>query len=170
MERLTDCAQGYCEVYCDNYTRCFSEPDACKRKHEVLLYERLKAYERTGMEPREIVRCSKNIDDIFKLTQQIDKKKLAHISELANAENEGRLVVLPCKVGDTLYYFPRYYAKSGYDPEPVEVTEVNYFSGAIVVKCYMDPDSWIEIIPGDFGKTVFLTREEAEAALREETP
>lgn len=49
MERLTDCAQGYCEVYCDFYTSCFSGPDVCEREYEVQLYERLKYYESAAL-------------------------------------------------------------------------------------------------------------------------
>lgn len=49
MELLTDCAQGYCEVYCDLYSSCFSEPDVCERKNEVQLYERLKDYESAAL-------------------------------------------------------------------------------------------------------------------------
>lgn len=90
------------------------------------------------------------------------------LEKFTKAEQEGRLVVLPCKVGDILYYFPKWYARIGYEPEPISVEEVNSFNGNIVVECYMDPDTRLSILPTDFGKTVFLTREEAEAALKGE--
>lgn len=96
------------------------------------------------------------------------RKRLDRAIELYDLEQAGRLVVLPCKVGDILYYFPKWYAKSGFEPEPISVEEVNSFNGNIVVECYMDPDTRISILPPDFGKTVFLTSEEAEAALRGE--
>ena len=112
---------------------------------------RLAAYEDTGLEPEEIVRVSNKIDNVFQLTQQIDLKKLEHIKELADAENEGRLVVLPCRVGDTVYV-PGYKGKN--DPHIVEV----YIRDLLDAVQYMDK----------IGKTVFLTREEAEAALAKE--
>ena len=69
-----------------------------------------------------------------------------------DAEASGRLVVLPCKVGDIVY---------GAETSPVIPLHV------------IDPAVYMESTEGgdfetldNFGKTVFLTREEAEAALK----
>ena len=68
---------------------------------DELLYEianRLAEYEDTGLEPEKIVFLKNIVDDAFS-----DKPKLTeHMRELLRAEKDGRLVVLPCKVGDTL--------------------------------------------------------------------
>ena len=70
------------------------------------------------------------------------------MKELAEADKDGRLVVLPCKVGDTVYRI--------FNPpsrEPV-ISAHTLMSVDYIVR-------WID----KFGKTVFLTREEAERAL-----
>ena len=117
MERLTDCAQGYCEMYCKKYEHCFGDPGDCIFKDEIKLYDAVKSIE--GIVPFE------------------------RLLELACADKAGRLVVLPCKVGDTVYILHR------------------TFDGADVVG---ETELWWTDIP-QLGKTVFLTREEAEKAL-----
>lgn len=64
--------------------------------------------------------------------------------ELAQAEQDGRLVVLPCKVGTPVW-------------------EIGDFDGGNLKRrpfCVEDMSFW------RFGTTVFLTREAAEAALK----
>lgn len=83
------------------------------------------------------------------------------LRELAEADKDGRCVVLPCKVGDTVWRIVR-------DGEPhITRDEVRdmYFAD--------DMTPCVELVGGrvtfteKFGKTVFLSREEAEKALRE---
>ena len=45
MERLTDCAQGYCEMYCKKYMLCFEDPEDCIFKDEIKLYDAVKSIE-----------------------------------------------------------------------------------------------------------------------------
>ena len=54
MERFTDAAQGYCEMYCKKYGHCFGDPGDCVFQDEVKMYEALKGYEFTGMSPADI--------------------------------------------------------------------------------------------------------------------
>ena len=65
---------------------------------DELLYEianRLAEYEDTGLEPEKIAFLKNVVDDAFS-----DKPEFTeHIRELLRAEKDGRLVVLPCKVG-----------------------------------------------------------------------
>ena len=68
MERLTDCAQGYCEMYCKKYMLCFEDPEDCTFKDEIKLYDAIKSIE--GVVPFE------------------------RLLELACADKAGRLVVL----------------------------------------------------------------------------
>lgn len=83
------------------------------------------------------------------------------LRELAEADKDGRVVVLPCKVWDTVWRIVR-------DGEPhITRDEVRdmYFAD--------DMTPCVELVGGrvtfieKFGKTVFLTREEAEKALQE---
>lgn len=65
--------------------------------------------------------------------------------ELAQAKKKGRLVVLPCEIGSPVYSHAR------------------KLDGADYVR---ETEFWWSDIP-QMGKTVFLTREAAEAALEE---
>ena len=67
------------------------------------------------------------------------------LRELAQAEKEGRLVVLPCEIGSPVYSHAR------------------KLDGADYVR---ETEFWWSDIP-QMSKTVFLTREAAEAALKE---
>ena len=107
--------------------------------------ERLAAYEETGRTPEEVTALGKLFDYALEesktLTEQL--ALLNRIRDLAKADKDGRLVVLPCKVGDTVYILRR------------------TFDGADVVG---EAELWWDDIP-QLGKTVFMTREEAEKAL-----
>ena len=132
MERLTDCAQGYCEMYCKKYGHCFGDPGDCIFKDEIKLYEAVKSIE--GIVPFD------------------------RLLELACADKAGRLVVLPCKVGDDVW-FVRKFGK-GQCIKRAEVSCINIdFRGEVFVSAR-------RISGGYIGKTVFLTREEAEATLK----
>lgn len=77
------------------------------------------------------------------------------------AEERGFLVRLPCKVGDTVYYVDggrSYKAKA-------TAFRVNKFG--LRIHCWRNFMGCIEF-DGIYGITVFLTREEAEAALAKE--
>ena len=131
--------------------------------------DRLAAYEDTGLEPEDIEQLK---GEAFGL--RVDKQELEQyralgpidrLRELAQADREGRCVVLPVKLHDKLYYV---------DKEQVRETEVesihNWTSGRWKLSTHTDRQStyWIgyEVDFDGIGKTVFLTREEAEAALR----
>ena len=90
------------------------------------------------------------------------------LREYETAEEEGRLVVLPCKVGQDLFGIYNRTIIDGYaDGYLLEKTSV-----------HSDADHWIwlqdknsknywKVSFDEIGKTVFLTREEAEKALKE---
>lgn len=81
-----------------------------------------------------------------------------HIHELLRAEKDGRLVVLPCKAGDELWSFSTYPAARVYG---FTVTDISTLNGRTVLNTLGCGTLWER----DIGKTVFLTREEAEKAL-----
>lgn len=99
------------------------------------IIDRLAAYEDTGLEPEE---CAK----------------------YAQAEKEGRLVVLPRKVGDTVF--------SAFENEGV-------FCGKVYAISMCDGTNWFSVrydgglryynTWDEIGKTVFFAREDAEKAL-----
>ena len=97
------------------------------------------------MMPADVTSMRMDMAIIAALFNGVDVDRM---KELAEADKDGRLVVLPCKVGDTVYRI--------FNPpsrEPV-ISAHTLMSVDYIVR-------WID----KFGKTVFLTREEAERAL-----
>ena len=78
------------------------------------------------------------------------------LRELAEADRDGRLVVLPCKVGDTVYF-----ALLGRIIEK-QVFSIVSFSNSTRIYCGGTSEYFR---PEDIGKTFFLTREAADRAL-----
>ena len=91
-----------------------------------------------------------NYDDFQKIV-----KKLAEYEDL---EEQGLLLKLPCKVGDTVYYIDDYEIYS----DKVNSIEIRKENGE-----YIFCIAWMDYKTEDFGKTVFLTREESGQALRQ---
>ena len=96
--------------------------------------------------------------------------RLAYYEDM---EEQGRLVVLPCKVGDKLYITePRFYnyeKHEGVQRGICKAYEMHDRYGW-VVKASLEkgePHTLYFYRFSDFGKTVFLTREDAERALKE---
>lgn len=126
--------------------------------------ERLADYEDTGLDPEEveIMRESK-ADAQFMLTELCRLCDYDRLEELARAEQEGRLVVLPCKVGDTVFDI---FGGSVKEETIVSITflisqSVKHMT--IHAENHRGAITELELLR--FGKTWFLTREEAEAAL-----
>lgn len=132
MERLTNKREA--DAQREEYERRLANGYPRNIPEERFL--RLAAYEDTGLTPEE----AKRMSNILLLNDRL--------REFAEADKDGRLVVLPCKVGDTVYRI--------FNPpsrEPV-ISAHTLMSVDYIVR-------WID----KFGKTVFLTREEAEKAL-----
>ena len=96
-------------------------------------------------------------------------EKLKCLAELEDKIEQGTLIELPCKVGDTVYFA----VDNGWDC--AEIDEIHIFKNDIVFE-WVQYDRGYELTElwdsGDFsirdiGKTVFLTREEAEKALED---
>ena len=160
MERLTE--KHYLAE--DHYMKCSED---CNVDMDCVdcpafdkLIERLAAYEDTGLTPEEI-KAPFTEDTMINLAAQALGVEPRRLRELAEADKDGRCVVLPCKVGDTVWRIIR-------DGEPhITRDEVRdmYFAD--------DMTPCVELVGGrvtfteKFGKTVFLSRAEAERALQE---
>ncbi|MGO5022083.1 hypothetical protein ACTQ4E_03165 [Lawsonibacter sp. LCP25S3_G6] len=126
---------------------------------------------------RELAKSAQYWDGLF---DESDKPKItpARLRELVEADRDGRCVVRPCKVGDILYEID----ETEYGVITCKVLSVNCFN-CHALRIPQNPvvDNvvvTIEVIDGhgkgssydfaetDFGKTVFLYRETAEAALK----
>lgn len=116
--------------------------------------ERLAAYEDTWLEPEEIDMDHEAAEQLRHLCRDCDLERL---EKLAEADKDGRVVVLPCKVGDTLF---RVFAG-----EILEHKVGNMRYLAIQGRWDIDTTPFCSYVESSIGKTIFLTREEAKAAL-----
>ena len=103
------------------------------------------------------------------LTDILGDYDLDRLRELVEADRDGRCVVFPCKVGDIVYtniaiQGDRY--KNSDRPYPVEVIFIGIGQGSIYFNVEYDNGRIFPVDSRDIGKTVFLTRESAEAALK----
>ena len=159
MERLTE--KHYLGT--DHYMKC---SDSCNVDMDCIdcpsferLVERLAAYEDTGLEPEsvEALKLSMIGKEISEITE-FDGLPIDRLRELAEADKDGRLVVLPCKPGDGLWTFCSHPVEQVYS---FTVTDIGTLNGRTVLNT-----SRCGVIDArDVGKTVFITREEAEKAL-----
>lgn len=161
MERLTvpyEYGDGYrskCAETCD-------ECDGCWGLDEIV--NRLGAYEDTELMPEEVKRSKLEIEaGCVKAIARTYGVDINRLRQLAAADRSGRAVILPCEPGT-----PVYMTFCG------EVWEMRV--GQFHVNGYTEPRLWADIdcdwastqcVRWDLtiGKTVFLTREEAEKAL-----
>ena len=82
------------------------------------------------------------------------------LGKYEDLEEQGRLVILPCKVGDTLYRLvPNLYR------EYVEIKIAQFVINKNGI--YFITDKGVSWSADKIGKTVFLTKSEAEAKLKE---
>jgi hypothetical protein len=169
MERLTKWNESsYKHAY---YPRCFKEPcygSGCKIKDcpfEIAVCERLAAYEDIGLTPEEI-KAPFTEDAMINLAAQALGVEPSRLRELAEADKDGRVVVKPCKVGETVYFVNAKqileFAVVGY---AVDETGISWVHSEHVDKIGNTNERTFS--PDRFGKNTFFTHEEAEKALRE---
>lgn len=130
---------------------------------------RLAAYEDAGLTPGEVHSLWGEWNAMMSVLNSIGGG-YDRLRELAEADKDGRVVVLPCKVGDTLWVtgrdnVPREMALEAPDIRTVCTDEDNL----CMATCNRKPDGFCAYrLRNDgtsIGKTVFLTCEEAEKAL-----
>lgn len=115
----------------------------------------LREYLDTGLTPAEVRSMSGEWRAMMSVLNSIGGG-YDRLRELAEADKDGRVVVLPCKVGDTVYF-----ALLGKIIEK-QVFSIVLFSNSTRIYC----DGTSEYFrPEDIGKTFFLTRAAAETAL-----
>ena len=168
MERLTFDG-NFCDI-----AKCefipggsFCEDKTCSQRK---VWERLKAYEDTGLEPEKVLPKDKADEIALKLMRLADLESICsytRLRDLAEADKAGRLVVLPVRpvltqsIGSMLYII-----------EEGEIVEdslcealVGMGSNGEINILYTTLSDQISFEQADIGKTVFMTREEAEKAL-----
>lgn len=146
----------------------WGEDDVWVKDHDyVSAAHRLAAYEDTGLEPEEVLPKDKADEIALKLMRLADLENFCsctHLRELAEADKAGRVVVSPCKVGDTVYEVTNRKTISEYRVKEICVELFCTFIKWDVVAGFVEK-SIFGVSVDEIGKTVFLTREEAEKAL-----
>lgn len=170
MERLTQRNE-------DGTVRC-PMPEGYEPPCHVVTWEavdRLAAYEDTDLEPdklKQLVDAIRKHEVVFLTKDRFLEKMLikvdgewadfiiAEVQDFLRAKKEGRLMVLPCKVGDTVWII---------EEDGIYRVRVQGISASVSGKdCilrfggYPSRSAW----GSEVGKTVFLTQEEAEAAYK----
>lgn len=157
MERLTD----------------KKEADAQRREYEIRLKQgyprnipeerflRLAAYEDTGLEPEEFKQAFTE-GAIMQLAGQSLGITPDRLRELAEANREGRCVVLPCKVEDDVYI------NILGSTLPFTVISISQMASTPTFKAQHGIRLVYIFKADDVGETVFMTSAEAEASLRRE--
>ena len=143
MERLTYFKDGYWRV---NFSGVQYQAD---------FVDRLAAYEDTGLSPEKVSWMKEVVEAAF----DNDTSRIERAHNLHVADKDGRCIVLPCKVGDKLY---RVFAGEIFEHR---VGSMKYF--AIQGKWDIETYPFCPRVESSIGKTVFLSREEAEKALQE---
>ena len=132
--------------------------------------ERLAAYEDTRLTPEEVAALGRLFDYALEESKTLAEQLalLNRIRELAEADKDGRLVVLPCKVGDMVYMIERIFDIDNGVCDEICARKVIGYGGNNLNKLWLIGSGGIcnvSIFVSEFGKTVFLTHEEAEKAL-----
>ncbi len=160
MERLTKRdndgqAMMDCEKCKADWTGKHGKPmDDCTALYcRNRLKDRLAAYEDTHMMPSDVTSMRMDMAIIAALFNGVDVDRM---KELAEADKNGCVIIVPCKVGDTVYF-----ALLGKIIEK-QVFSIVAFSNSTRIYCGGTSEYFR---PEDIGKTFFLTREEAEKAL-----
>ena len=155
MERLTF-EGNFCDIAQCRELPCKYD-GSCTQKE---VWKRLKAYEDAGLSPQACAEAREIEETLSGCDYSISR-----MVELMKADKDGRVVVLPCKVGDTV--FARLNNKSKYVCECKVKQIVVGNIGFVTFAPIGDPEREYDVSLRGFGKTVFLSREEAEKALQE---
>lgn len=144
-----------CDLCCE-YCKATEEGDEdCRGCAINQCFNKLGEYENTAITPeqiREIDRLyAEKCKELANITAELEK-----LQEYRDLDNQGKLLKLPCAVGDTIYTI--YSDEDSSFVEEPKVVEVSTHR-VWIDSAYFDYD--------DFGKTVFLEKEAAEKALKE---
>lgn len=165
MERLTE--KHYLGT--DHYMKCSGscnvDMDCIDCPSFDCLVERLAAYEDTGLEPREVSAIVKERSDLCTVIGECGG--IDRLRELAEADKDGRMVVLPVKPVLTPIISSMVYIIDDGDiyEDALYEADVGMSESGKTNVVYTTLSDQMIFEQADIGKTVFLTREEAEKVL-----
>lgn len=130
-------------------------------KWEEAAWSRLAAYEDTELTPEEVAALVKDWSDLCTIIGECGG--ITRLRTLAEADKDGRLVVLPCKVGQRVFAL----LDTDKHISECEVKQIGLGNeiGFVGIEPIGARGREYGVSIKGFGKTVFLTREAAEAAL-----
>lgn len=157
MERLTNKREA--DAQREEYERRLANGYPRNIPEERFL--RLAAYEDTGLEPAMCANYKTFEDEA--ISKGVTFKRIVALME---ADRDGRVVVLPCKVGNTLWVTGRDNVPREMELEAPDIRAVCTDEDNLCMStCNRKPDGFcayrLRNDGADIGKTVFLTREEA---------
>jgi len=156
MERLTQMSDGY---YAVGSADCWEDQN---EEYSGPAIDRLAAYEDIGLEPEEVANGLKAIRQALALSLELQVYHEIgthdHLRELVQAEKEGRLVMLPCKVGE-----PAHWVHNDTITD-CKISRIQINRNGLYI-CLRSKVSHGAFRIESIGRNIFLTREEAEAAL-----
>ena len=122
--------------------------------------KRLAAYEDTGLTPEEV-------EKLKEYMQPFTIQDMDRFREIMRAEKDERLILLPCKITDTVYVLESVFKGKKVIGERVVSAQIDRViiggtTGKPVLDLCSETGNWYKSMePGDF----YLTREEAEKAM-----
>ena len=128
--------------------------------------EHLAAYEDTGLTPEQIFKMYGELCILESALKSYGSHN--RMKELVEADKDGRCVVLPCKVGDTIYTHNRVLRTDNAMHDEICTRRIKGYGGNALNKVWLTASGDycdFSVFPSEFGRTVFLTREEAERAM-----
>lgn len=156
MERITFNG-NFCDI-----AQCREMPcqhgGNCSQKQ---VWERLKAYEDTGLTPGEVKSMQEEHFSGLEMAKLYSV--LMELKKYQEADKDGRIVVLPCKVGQRVFAL----LDTDKHISECEVKQIGMGNeiGFIGLEPICARGREYGVALNGFGKTVFLTREEAEKVL-----
>lgn len=160
MERLT---RAHYKASDGHYLVCseMCEREDCTEEcgHFDEAIERLADYEDTGLSPQACLEARE-----IEAGLSAEGYSIHRMVELMRADKDGRLVVLPyCKLSDTVYWL--------HDKKITEcrVYRIQENTKGVQIAIKSTVSHGVFSVDDYFGKTIFLTREEAEKALEGRT-
>ena len=160
MERLTEKHYLAEDHYMKCSGTCHGDMDCIDCPAFDQLVERLAAYEDTGLEPEavetvKLALAAKHLVDL----ETLNNTPISRLVELAEADKDGRCVVLPCKVGDTVWFTRSVFRQAAEPIEAVVLCAANH-GGAGLTYTTRTVNGGLQrkFTSGQIGKTVFLTR------------
>lgn len=158
MNRLTErkeiveCYRGECQKLKQEIPTC----DECQYIDKAI--SKLAAYEDTGLEPEQV----KQLNDAFTNSQKKLEKAFDELLKYKDLEEQGLLIKLPCRLGDTVYQIIYDRTIENYKVIGFEIDE----RGQLYVRVLIErPAATLKL---SYQKEdLYFSREEAEKALEE---